>query len=180
MHGWFTDAKYVDERGAPRVLPVKGHASFDELVRRHSGDVPRKAVLEELIAGGMAALTENDMVRALRRHRVAPPPSALDLDSLSRDLEIVFSSVGAAQDSDAPKSRRVTVQFSTPIPKGVRRTVSIRTERFLEALADYLHNEASSPVPEGSRTNSISFSVLVAQGEDVEAEKNERRVRHGK
>jgi hypothetical protein len=178
MHGWFTDPRYIDLRGAPRPLPIKGEGSFDELVRRFGGDVPHKAVLEELIAGGMAKTEPRDVVRALRRHRLAPPPSALDLDALRRDIEIVFASVVAAPNSDASRSRRITVRFPSNVPKGVRRTVNVRAERFLEALSDYLHTESSTIDANPQQKNAIAFSILISQAEESELEQPDRRAQH--
>jgi hypothetical protein len=172
MHGWFTDPRYIDERGAPRQLNMMGTGSFDELVKRYGADVPRKAVLEELITGGMAVLEESGVVRALRRHRVAPPTSNLDLARLSKDLEIVFVSSEVRGSEPSPALRRITVQFSGPIPNGVRRTVSTRTERFIEALADYLHSEPASSAAHDSNANRTgpSFSILIAQCESNDKE----------
>lgn len=178
MHGWFTDPRYIDTRGAPRLLPKKGERSFDELVRRFGGDVPHKAVLEELIAGGMAIIESKDVVRALRRHHLAPPQSALDLDALRRDIEIVFASVVATQSSDASRSRRITVRFPNAVPNGVRRTVNVRAERFLEALSDYLHTESSNVDSSAPQKNAISFSILISQAEEPELEQLDRRAQH--
>ena len=71
MNAWFTDPEFLDEDGAPRVLPEFGELSFELLVKKYSGDMPRRALLEELIAGGMATRENGDRIRALRRHHCA-------------------------------------------------------------------------------------------------------------
>ena len=45
---WMADRRYVDERGLPRPLPMRGRSSFATLVKEFAGDVPPRAVLEEL------------------------------------------------------------------------------------------------------------------------------------
>ncbi len=170
MHGWFTDARYVDQRGAPRTLPMLGTGSFDELVRRYGADVPRKAVLEELISGGMVAQDSKNVVRALRRHHVAPKANHVDLERLAQDVEIVFASTEGAQTGHQPTLRRVTVRFSGPVPGGVKRNVSTRTERFLEALSDYLHGEAASGEKSSTSRSAQEFTILVSHTETSDPE----------
>ena len=171
MHGWFTDPRYVDELGDPRALPILGTGSFDELVKRYSGDVPRKAVLDELIAGGMASADPRGQVRAVRRHHVAANSSHLDIERLTKDVEIIFESAESAGRGDAGCLRRITVKFAGRIPASVRRTINIRSERFLEALADYLHSEAESSdlASERASPDGASISILIAHCESNES-----------
>jgi hypothetical protein len=144
MHGWFSDSRYVDSNGGPRPLVMTGPGSFDELVRKYSGDIPRRAVLEELIAGGMAEVDHSGLVKALRRHYLlASGPPAMDLESLAADIELFLRAATRSGEGDGAAVRRISVQFPDGIPIAVRRTVTLRTERFLEALADYLHASAS-------------------------------------
>lgn len=170
MHGWFTDPRYVDETGNPRALPMMGAGSFDELVKRYSGDVPRRAVLDELVAGGMASSPDRDRVHAIRRHHIAASASQIDIERLSKDVEIIFESAESASRGDGGSLRRITVQFADRIPASVRRTINVRSERFLEALADYLHGEAaSSEEPTSSRfSEGSSISILISHCESHE------------
>ena len=47
--GWLSDRRFVDAQGEPRVLPLEeGEHSVLELVRAYSGDMPVRAVLDEL------------------------------------------------------------------------------------------------------------------------------------
>lgn len=172
MHGWFTDPRYVDDLGSPRPLPMTGTHSFDELVRRYSGDVPRRAVLDELVSGGMAATDTKASIRALRRHHAAPTNIDIDIERLGKDLDIFFASADRFSKESRGELRRLTVQFPGNIPSSVRRTVTIRTERFLEALADYLHAEATSALqPPATNTGSKqSISILLSQCHLNEAE----------
>ena len=49
IHGWRTDPQYLDEHGAPAVLPISGdQLSFYLLVKRYAGDVTPVSVLKEL------------------------------------------------------------------------------------------------------------------------------------
>lgn len=170
MHGWFTDPRYIDELGSPRSLPMLGTASFDELVKRHSGDVPRRAVLDELIAGGMACMEGKDQVKALRRHHVAPTIGQIDIERLGNDLGLIFDSAESVGRGDVGSLRTITVRFPSRIPGSVRRTINNRTERFLEALADYLHSEANAgdSTDELKSPEGASISILISHSESNE------------
>lgn len=57
--GWLQDPDFTTSRGRPRQL-VYGDAgeSFNRLVRRHGGDVPARAMLDELVRVGTVALED--------------------------------------------------------------------------------------------------------------------------
>jgi hypothetical protein len=49
ISGWMSDHRFLDRRGHPRRLPIAGaRISFTTLVKQFGGDVPHRAVLEEL------------------------------------------------------------------------------------------------------------------------------------
>lgn len=53
LTGWTRDAEFHGPDGAPKALdPLEGAASFAVLVRRYSGDMPARAVLDELLRVG--------------------------------------------------------------------------------------------------------------------------------
>ena len=56
VSGWVRDTAFHDEHGRPAVLPLEGTpVSFAELVRRYSGDIPVRAMLDELQRVGTVA-----------------------------------------------------------------------------------------------------------------------------
>ena len=49
ISGWQVDSEFTTAKGKPRILPLHGESgSFDALVARYSGDMPVKAMLDEL------------------------------------------------------------------------------------------------------------------------------------
>jgi hypothetical protein len=49
MTGWCENKDFLDDSGHPRILEFRsGQGSFAELVRLYSGDVPPRAILDEL------------------------------------------------------------------------------------------------------------------------------------
>ncbi|HET8668676.1 MAG TPA: DUF6502 family protein, partial [Terriglobales bacterium] len=51
--GWLKDSKFGDGRGHPAPLPLNGkRGSFEALVKTYSGDIPVRAMLDELLRVG--------------------------------------------------------------------------------------------------------------------------------
>lgn len=79
--GWIRDRRFSDDQGEPRELVVDdGENSFNDLVRIYSGDVPYRAVLDELVRVGAVERTGEGSVRLLARGYV---PSTGDADKIS-------------------------------------------------------------------------------------------------
>lgn len=70
IEGWTQDGLFRTAKGAPRALPLHGPApSFEELVRRYSGDMPAASVRKELLRIGAIKVREG-VVRLVRRRAV--------------------------------------------------------------------------------------------------------------
>lgn len=80
ISAWTTEADFMDSNGSPQQLPFDGATnSFSALVERYSGDVPARAMLDELSAAGVVEVTHARDVTLLRRSYV---PSGDDTQML--------------------------------------------------------------------------------------------------
>ena len=70
--GWCRDARFTKSEGIPRPLPFEGEFSFSELARKYSGDIPARAVLDELIRVGTVRRNENDEICLVNESGHAP------------------------------------------------------------------------------------------------------------
>jgi hypothetical protein len=62
VSGWLSDRRFVDRNGQPRRLPINGrNNSFEALVRAFAGDVPYRAVLDELKRGRSVAQVHDSL-----------------------------------------------------------------------------------------------------------------------
>ena len=60
LSAWFSAAEFLDARGQPRRLPLKGErASFESLVRQFAGDIPEGAMRKELLRNDVIELADN-------------------------------------------------------------------------------------------------------------------------
>jgi len=80
LSGWARDADFVDEWGAPRLLdPTEGPSSFAVLVKRYSGDMPARAVLDELLRVGAVQRHDDRRLELVNRAYV---PMGSEVDKL--------------------------------------------------------------------------------------------------
>ena len=104
LHGWRTDPEFLDRRGNPMHLPIRGPAlSFHELVRRYGGDVTPVSVLKELLRSGAIARTQDRRIavrKSTPRTRGFGASAVAEFATRLRDLGATL--VDNIENSDAP------------------------------------------------------------------------------
>lgn len=93
LQGWTSEPRYLDSNGAPMTLPFRapeGKRSFSELVQKYSGDIPPRAIFDELKRAGACASNEMDEIRVLVSSYVAQP---VDIDVLTSAAFRIASSL---------------------------------------------------------------------------------------
>jgi hypothetical protein len=91
--GWVRDADFLDSTGAPRALPFEGAHGFAELVRRHSGDMPARAVLDELHRVGAVHLHEDQHLQLSTRAYVPITSPSDKLEILGLDVQQLIATI---------------------------------------------------------------------------------------
>lgn len=77
VNGWLSDERFLDSQGKAKVLPLEGEeVSFSTLVRFFSGDVPVRALLDELIRIKSVSIDSDENVTLHSRAYV--PCDAID------------------------------------------------------------------------------------------------------
>ena len=88
--GWHTDTDFTGPYGMPLELQYEttnaGEPTFSELVRRHSGDMSPRSILDELIRVGAVRETDVGWFRVLRREYI---PEALGQHNFERTGVVV-------------------------------------------------------------------------------------------
>jgi hypothetical protein len=68
VSGWVRDPKFHNADSQPADLPFEGPGkSFSALVRAYSGDVPPRAILDDLVQVGIASIDKRGRVQLLTR-----------------------------------------------------------------------------------------------------------------
>ena len=97
--GWNQDPDFTGPYGLPLALPFEDDPnvdapSFSELVRRHSGDMAPRAMLDELLRTGLAEMDDDGFIRNTGRTYI---PSKLDPAAIER-LGRVLARIGDTLD----------------------------------------------------------------------------------
>ncbi len=84
--GWNQDPEFTGPYGLPLVIPFETDPtvdapSFCELVRRHSGDMAPRAMLDELLRTGLAVMDDDGLIRNMGRTYI---PTKLDPAAIER------------------------------------------------------------------------------------------------
>jgi hypothetical protein len=87
LTAWVREPRFAGTATAPQPLAMEGPDGFAELVRAHSGDVPARAVLDELLRVGAVNLLPDGRV-ALRQRAFVPH------ESMVQKLGILGTDVG--------------------------------------------------------------------------------------
>lgn len=87
LTAWVREPRFAGRADAPRPLPLDGPDGFGELVRLHGGDVPARAVLDELQRVGAVQVLADGRV-ALRQRAFVPR------ESMVQKLGILGTDVG--------------------------------------------------------------------------------------
>jgi len=81
ISGWVRDKKFHDKQGNPAALPLEGKKqSFANLVKQYSGDMPVRAVLDELLRVDAVSKDESNTVSLLTKAYI---PKNIDTEKIS-------------------------------------------------------------------------------------------------
>ena len=63
ISAWKKDPDFTDKRGVPKSLPFNGDTpNFSQLVKKYSGDVPPRSILDELKRVGTVAVSPTNTI----------------------------------------------------------------------------------------------------------------------
>ncbi|NIS76826.1 MAG: hypothetical protein GTO00_04220, partial [Deltaproteobacteria bacterium] len=94
ISGWVRDERFSDHRGRPALLPVDGRgASFNRLVKIYSGDVPARAILDELLRVGAVTRLSDGRVRLETRAYIPAVDDGDKIAILGTDVSALISTI---------------------------------------------------------------------------------------
>ena len=149
--GWLRDERFLRD-GEPAVLPLEGEgASFATLVKEFSGDVPTRAMLDELVRTNTVAV-EDDHVRLLERGYLPRRGEAEKLQILGSDVAGLIGTIGRNLDADADDAwfQRKVFGDNLAVPAlGALRALSAeKGQALLEEIAAWMADHDLDEHPE--------------------------------
>ena len=94
ISAWVRDKQFSDSKGQPADLPIEGEgATFNELVRLYSGDVPARAILDELARVGTIERLQNGRIRLVSRAYLPKTEEDDKLNILGTDVRDIIRTI---------------------------------------------------------------------------------------
>jgi len=142
LTGWIRDPDFTTRDGEPLPLPPDGEASFAALVKRHSGDMPSRAVLDELLRVGAVRRRGDGWLEPVARAYVPQQGGLEILGILGSDVADLVATIAHNLDSAAPERRFQRKVMYHAIPVSVlpafRAQSAAQAQSLLERLDRWL------------------------------------------
>jgi hypothetical protein len=141
--GWLRDPDFGDGNGHPSPLRMAGkRLSFGALVKRYSGDIPVRAMLDELIRVGAVRLIRDGRIALAVRGYI--PQKGMDqrLAILGQDASDLISTIdhNLYGDSSRPRVQRKVMYDNVPVDaaEAFRSIAEACAQEMLEGLDRWL------------------------------------------
>ncbi len=144
ISGWIRDNSYTDQDGNPLDLPIEGAVStFSQLVKQYSGDIPHRAILDELVRVGAVQRTSDNRVRLLTRAYVPRTGEIEKIQILGSDTADLISTINhnLQNGSIAPLFQRKVTYDN--IPSEVIEDLRMLTREHGQKLLEFLDGRIS-------------------------------------
>lgn len=170
ISGWRRDNDYLDDQGRPVAVPITGDgATFEMLVKRFSGDMPPRAVLDELIRLGALEKESDNRVRLVQEAFMPTADEAIIYHILGTDTELLIATIDHNIDPDktTPFFQRKVYYDNLPdeILADFRRRSGISAQKLLDDLDRYLaiNDRDVNPELEGTGRNIAGIGIYYFQ-----------------
>lgn len=159
LQGWYTDPDFTGPYGVPLDLQFDESArkvSFSELVRRYSGDMPARAMLDELLRVGAARIEgESGLIRVLSRSYIPEKLDAENVRHFGSQVRCFVDTLDFNMRKAAPgrgRFERIVFADEGLIPEDVEEFDSFLRERGQQLLIELDDWLAARPRPKKGET----------------------------
>lgn len=164
LTGWQRDADFTEDDGTPRWLRDDGPRSFNDLVKRYSGDMPARAVLDELLRVGAVRRHDDGRIEPLAPAYVPSGSVADKLAILGTDVGDLIATIGhnIEHGQTDPRFQRKVMYHSIPVEHlgAFRRFSAAQSQALLERLDRWLQeHDTGVPDDEGSEPRAARVGV---------------------
>lgn len=162
--GWLKDLRFSDGRGHPAPLPLEGkRGSFAALVKVYSGDIPVRAMLDELLHVGAVQHMKDGRI-CLRSRGYIPQNSAPEkLSILGTDTADLIATIdhNVYVNPKKPRFQRKVMYDNVPVEAAqeFQAIAAARSQELLEALDRWLSNRDRDVNPSTKGTGRVRLGV---------------------
>lgn len=171
LTAWHRDQEFLGADGRPKALPVEGDsASFFALIKRFGGDVPKLALMKEMLRVGVIDKNDKGELEARARFYApaqSDPQALLRAGSVISELgDTLFHNLYVADDDKTGLKyrrrfeRRATNNLIDPKHrKAFHAFVEAQGQEFLERVDAWLSEHETQPNQQQNETNRPSVRL---------------------
>lgn len=181
ISGWIRDRAFCNKEGQPIDLPMEGQeTSFNELVRRYGGDVPSRAVLDELLRVGTVERVPNGRIRLIARAFIPHTKEADKIRILGTDVRDLISTIDhnlQCPPSESFLQRKVSYDnLPADVLREIRDQAAQKSQSLLEELDRLMsgHDRDANPSSKGTGRKRAMLGIFYFE-EDIEPHDKEKR-----
>ncbi len=175
LSGWGRDAQYLDTHGQPVPLPIDGPApSFATLVRQFSGDVPARAILDELLRVGAMTREPDGHVRLVTHAYVPQTGETEKLNILGTDVQELIATIDhnlTCAPGEAYLQRKVSYDnLPVDVLAALRLLAADHGQELLEYLDRWMAERDRDTSPSVAGTGRARASIGMYYAEEILSE----------
>ncbi|OZG75309.1 hypothetical protein BTA51_02680 [Hahella sp. CCB-MM4] len=160
VNGWLQDDRYQQD-GQPATLQIEGDSpSFSDLVRRYSGDVPWRAVLDELLRLGQVERQDNE-VQLVTQGYIPQEDLEEKFQIMGRAASDIMATFGHNLSHTPPDTRVQRTVAYTNLPEDVMDIIRQRSkeeaEEFLQKTNKWLSRVDAQNTSDQEPTTSRNY-----------------------
>ncbi len=164
--GWVKDRRFLDRKKNPKLLSLEGtDSTFGELVKAYGGDVPSRAVLDELMSVSAVRMKKDGRIELLSSAFVPSGDEPAMLSILGTDTAHLIDTIdhNISHSRDGRRFQRKVAYDNVPIEAAEKfRSLSAeKAQQLLESLDRWLarHDRDSNPSVDGTGQKKVGLGV---------------------
>jgi len=164
VYGWVHDKSYSDSKGEAALLEFEnGNPSFSSLVKTYSGDVPPRAILDELLKVGVVEKRADGKIKLLARAYIPQHGTSEKLALLGRDVAGLIRTMDENIHgvNEKPKFQRKVFYDNLPVevlPR-LQAILADRGQELLEFLDQWMASHDRDVNPKASGTGRAAAGI---------------------
>lgn len=169
--GWVRDPDFGDGKGHPHPLPMEGkRASFSTLVKRYSGDIPVRAMVDELLRAGAVKQLKDGRICLLSRGYIPQKGPVEKLQILGSDTADLIMTIdyNLHQNPAKPRFQRKVMYDNVPVEaaREFQTLAAAQGQELLEAIDRWLAHRDRDVNPASKGTGRVRVGLGIYHFEE--------------
>ena len=169
--GWVRDPDFGDRKGHPHPLRMEGkRASFSTLVKRYSGDIPIRAMADELLRVGAVKQLKDGRICLLSREYIPQKGSIEKLQVLGSDTADLIMTIAhnLYQKPTKPRLQREVMYDNVPVEaaREFQTLAAAQGQELLEAIDRWLAHRDRDINPASKGTGRVRVGLGIYHFEE--------------